>query len=129
MRSRSSVRSAALLIVIAVVLSTCDSSPTSPNGPAQTAIVNLLDNNTFSPSTVTIVAGGTVTFVNLGGDHNVTANDGSFRCANGCDGSGGDGDPATNAWSVTIMFPNARSVPYNCEVHVSIGMTGTVIVQ
>ncbi len=129
MRSRSSVRSAALLIVIAVVLSTCDSSPTSPNGPAQTAIVNLLDNNTFSPSTVTIVAGGTVTFVNLGGDHNVTANDGSFRCANGCDGSGGDGDPATNAWSVTIMFPNAGSVPYNCEVHVSIGMTGTVIVQ
>ncbi len=129
MRSKFSVRNAALLIVITVVLSTCDSSPTGPDGPAQSAIVNLLDNNTFSPSTVTIVAGGTVTFVNLGGDHNVTANDGSFRCANGCDGSGGNGDPATNAWSVTITFRDAGSVPYNCEVHVAVGMTATVIVQ
>ena len=91
--------------------------------------MNLTVNNTFSPSTVTIVAGGTVTFTNLGGDHNVTANDCSFRCANGCDGSGGNGNPATNAWSVTITFPNAGSVPYNCEVHVGVGMTGTVIVQ
>ena len=123
----------ALLTVLAFALSTCDSSsddsPTGPTGPVQSAIVNLLTNNTFSPSTVTIVPGGTVTFVNLGGEHNVMANDGSFRCANGCDDSGGDGDPATNAWSVTITFPNAGSVPYNCEVHVLEGMTGTVIVQ
>ena len=115
---------------MAVALPTCNSSsPTGPTGPVHSAFVNLLDNNTFSPSTVTIAAGGTVTFVNLGGEHNVTANDGSFRCANGCDGSGGNGNPATNAWNVTFPFPNAGSVPYSCEVHVLEGMTGTVIVQ
>ena len=132
MRVRCPVRLAGLLTVAAVALSTCSSSsdaPTSPSGPVQSAIVNLLDSNTFSPSTVTIVPGGTVTFVNLGGEHNVTADDGSFRCANGCDGSGGNGNPATNAWSVTITFPDVGSVPYNCEVHVGEGMTGTVIVQ
>ena len=132
MRVRFSVRLAGLLTVAAVAFPTCSSSsdaPTSPSGPVQSATVNLLDNNTFSPSTVTIVPGGTVTFVNLGGEHNVTADDGSFRCANGCDGSGGNGTPATNAWSVTITFPDAGSVPYNCEVHVAEGMTGTVIVQ
>ena len=132
MRVRCSVKLAGLLTVAAVAFPTCSSSsdtPTSPSGPVQSATVNLLDSNTFSPSTVTIVPGGTVTFVNLGGEHNVTADDGSFRCANGCDGSGGNGTPATNGWSVTVTFPNAGSVPYNCEVHVGEGMTGTVIVQ
>ena len=137
MRYRFPVRSLVLLIVMAVALPTCNSaSPTNPTEssptntePAQSATVNVNANNTFSPSTVTIAAGGTVTFTNLGGLHNVVADDGSFRCANGCDGSGGDGNAAANAWSVTITFPTAGSVPYNCEVHVAVGMTGTVIVE
>ena len=138
MRRRVPVRSSALLIVMAVALPTCNSSsppsptepsPASPTAPGQSATVTLTANDTFSPSTVTIVAGGTVTFTNLGGLHNVAANDGSFRCANGCDGSGGNGNAASNAWSVTITFPNAESIPYFCEIHVGVGMTGTVIVQ
>jgi plastocyanin len=104
-------------------------SPEEPEVPLPNVVVNLMASNTFSPATVTVPAGGTVTFTNLGGNHNVTADDGSFRCANGCDGSGGNGDPATNRWSVTITFPTAGTVPYNCDVHVGIGMRGTVVVQ
>ena len=104
-------------------------APDPPAPPAPSVIVNLMPNNTFSPATVTVGVGGTVTFVNLGGRHNVVADDGSFRCANGCDATGGNGSPAANLWSVTITFPTAGAVPYNCEVHVGIGMRGTVNVQ
>ena len=34
------------------------------------------------------ILGDTVPFRNMGGPHNVHANDDSFRCANGCDGAG-----------------------------------------
>ena len=40
--------------------------------------------NTFFPRDLEIAAGDTVTWVNIGGRHNVAATDGSFRCANGC---------------------------------------------
>src|SRR5215469_8946656 len=56
----------------------------------------------FSPSQLTITAGDSVTFQNLGGAaHNVHADDNSFRCANGCDGQGGDGTPSSANWSFT----------------------------
>ncbi len=47
---------------------------------------------TFSPNNLTITAGDTVTFHNLGGAmHNVHADDDSFRCAAGCDDASGNG--------------------------------------
>ena len=117
---------------MAAALPSCGSSssntPTNPpvQTPVQNARVTATANNTFSPRTVTIFAGGTVTFTNAGGNHNVTGP--GFRCANGCDGdgAGGNGNPATNAWTVTITFPAAGSNGYSCEVHVGVGMTGTV---
>ena len=53
---------------------------------------------TFSPSTLNIAAGDTVTWTSAGGSapHNVRSDAGSvtnFRCANGCDGAGGSGRP------------------------------------
>ena len=86
-------------------------------------------NNTFSPSNLTIEVGDTVTFVNTGGLHNVEADDGSFRCAEGCDGQGGNGNPSSSAWSATVTFNNPGTVDYFCEVHVGFGMTGTIVVQ
>ena len=53
----------------------------------------------FYPEQLTIDQGDTVTFyeyaeTSLWTDrHNVVADDGSFRCARGCDGEGGDGTP------------------------------------
>src|SRR4051794_20439238 len=57
----------------------------------------------YSPSNLTIQAGDSVTWTNNGGSHNVHAEDGTFRCANGCDPVG-EGDPSGNAWSFTRTF-------------------------
>src|SRR4051812_44530466 len=73
----------------------------------------------FSPQTLDVQAGDTVTFLNFGGLHNVVADDGSFRCAHGCDndGRGGSGAASSQLWSVSINFPSAGTIGYFCEVH------------
>ncbi len=85
---------------------------------------------TFSPQTIDINAGDTVTFLNFGGVHNVVADDGSFRCAHGCDndGHGGNGGATGQLWLVSIDFPNAGTVGYFCETHGTpgTGMFGTI---
>jgi plastocyanin len=84
----------------------------------------------FSPQTIDITAGDTVTFLNFGGVHNVVADDGSFRCAHGCDndGHGGNGAATGQLWLVSIDFPNAGTVGYFCETHGApgTGMFGTI---
>jgi len=86
----------------------------------------------FNPSQITINAGDTVTFTNLGGTsamHNVIADDGTFRCANGCDATGGNGAPASNEWTASVTFPNAGVFHYHCATHGGQGMTGTITVN
>jgi plastocyanin len=89
----------------------------------------------FSPKTFTINAGDSVTFTHAGGlDHNVVADDNSFRCANGCDGdgAGGNGASASNRWSFTKTFNTAGTIKYYCETHGGpggIGMAGSVTVN
>lgn len=68
--------------------------------------------NNFVPVNLTIQVGDTFRWTNNGGFHNVVADDGSFRCANGCDGMGGNGNPSGSAWSFTIVFNSAGLVPY-----------------
>lgn len=56
----------------------------------------------FSPSPLTINVGESVSFFEgadtvFTGFHNVVADDGSFRCAIGCDGEGGDGTPVSDS--------------------------------
>jgi plastocyanin len=83
----------------------------------------------FSPATLTVVAGDTVTFVNNGGFHNVAADNGSFRCAQNCSGSGGD--PDSTLWSSTVTLASPGTVGYHCEVHGAAGqgMFGTITVE
>ena len=91
---------------------------------------------TFSPSTLSIAAGDTVTFSYAGGTapHNVRSDPTAvtqFRCANGCDGAGGNGTPSASAWTATITFPTPGSVPFYCEIHGGpggAGMSGTLTV-
>ena len=84
----------------------------------------------FSPTPITITAGDSVTFNNLGGAaHNVHAADNSFRCANGCDGQGGDGNPSPANWTFTLTFNSPGTVNYYCDNHVGMGMTGSIVVN
>ena len=89
---------------------------------------------TFTPRTLTIAAGDTVTFHNTGGFHNVKSDPGSvtsFRCANGCDGAGGNGNLSSAAWSATVKFPTAGTIRYFCERHGAaggVGMSGQITV-
>jgi len=84
----------------------------------------------FSPQFLTVQVGDTVTFMNKGGYHNVVADDGSFRCAHGCDddGQGGNGNASDAIWFATVAFPTAGTVGYFCEPHGApgSGMYGTI---
>ncbi|HXD84392.1 MAG TPA: plastocyanin/azurin family copper-binding protein, partial [Rudaea sp.] len=85
-------------------------------------------NYSFSPSSLTINAGDTVTFKNAGGFHNVHSTSGptSFKCSNDCTSNNA---PSSNAWSDTITFPTAGTVHYQCDEHASMGMTGSIVVN
>jgi len=84
----------------------------------------------FAPGQLTINAGDSVTFTNLGGAaHNVHADDNSFRCANGCDDCGGDGSPSGADWSFTRTFNTPGTIRYHCDEHVTMGMTGSIVVN
>ncbi len=72
----------------------------------------------FEPADLQIEVGDTVTWVNDGGFHNVRSGDGSF----------GSGPPSADLWTYSHTFRQGGTFPYDCEVHVGQGMTGTVTV-
>lgn len=90
----------------------------------------------FSPSTLSIAAGDTVTWTYAGGTapHNVRSDPTAvtqFRCANGCDNAGGNGAPSASGWTATVTFPTPGTVPFYCEIHGGpggAGMSGTITV-
>ena len=99
--------------------------------PAAEHTVSVLDNR-FEPRSLTIAPGDTVTWTNQGSNaHNVRADDGSFRCAEGCDGSGGDGRPSSAPWSVSLTFEDPGEIGYHCSLHgaPNAGMFGTITVE
>jgi plastocyanin len=94
-------------------------------------------NLTFDPPTLQINVGDTVTFMNdptMPGFHDVSSDTDSvtaFRCANGCDGDGGNGDPSGAMWTATVTFPTAGTAPFHCEIHGGnggVGMSGVIAV-
>lgn len=99
---------------------------------AETYSVSVVD-SAFSPSQLTIQQGDTVSWINEGSlPHNVRADDGSFRCAQGCDGKGGNGSPSSSGWSFSLTFDDPGMIRYYCEVHGApggIGMAGSITVE
>ena len=78
--------------------------------------------NTFSPETVQIQPGESVTWNNAGGTHNVKFEDGSFT---------EPAQPSASPWSATRSFPSPGSFAYYCVQHGAPGgrgMSGTVVV-
>jgi plastocyanin len=76
----------------------------------------------FTPATLTINVGDTVTFVNGGGFHNVVADDSSFTSG-----------PASSAqWSLPVTFTKGGMMRYYCAIHGGpggSGMAGSITVQ
>ena len=98
---------------------------------ASTFIVNVGGGgNVFNPQTISIHPDDTVVFINKGGYHNVVADDGSFRCAHGCDGDGhgGNGSASSSTWVVSLSFDRPGTIGYFCEIHGAPGegMYGTI---
>ena len=118
---------AMLGLTLAVLACGTVKNPTEPQGTPRTVTVS---NFQFTPRELTVHPGDTVTFVNQGGFHNVTADDGSFRCAEGCGGTAGD--PSSAAWSFTRTFNVMGRQPFYCEVHGGpggSGMSGVITVE
>jgi plastocyanin len=92
-------------------------APTStPEAAAKSASVTIKDFE-FTPATVTIAVGGTVTWTNNGpSTHTVTADDGSFDSGNLSQGK-----------TFSHTFQTAGTFTYHCSIHPF--MTATVIVQ
>lgn len=90
---------------------------TMSTAPA-TASVNVGD-NFFSPASVTIAAGGTVTWTWTGANtHTVTSTTAVF----------GSGTPQSSG-TFNFTFPDPGTFPYFCEVHGAVVQSGTVTVQ
>ena len=85
----------------------------------------------FTPAAITIHVNDTVTFINKGGFHNAVADDGSFRCARGCDGKGGNGNASSSNWIASVTFTQGGTFGYFCETHgdATSGMRGSIAVQ
>jgi len=99
---------------------TVTTTTTPPPPPPPTSSVTVTTVNTsFSPQTVTIAPGGSVTWQISGARHNVT-----FSGAAPTGGNVPDTDPGGSA---TRTFSTAGTYDYQCTRHS--GMTGRVVVQ
>jgi plastocyanin len=106
-----------LLFLLTPLLATCGSSPASPAGPS----VSTTD-NAFTPASLHIPPGMTVTWVNNGQTaHTVTADDGSFNSHTFQPGA-----------TYSHTFTTAGRYPYYCTLHGAAGgygMAGLIIVD
>ena len=87
--------------------------------PAEAADQSVsVSSDVFSPASVTVNVGDTVTWTNTGGRHNVHFEDGFV-----------DPDPAsTSTWTAQRTFDTVGTFDYYCDVHRDEGMAGTVTV-
>jgi hypothetical protein len=96
-------------------------------------VIDVCANRTvcFFPGSLTINVGESVTFAKYPDivtdfSDNVVADDGSFRCARGCDGEGGDGTPWGD-WTVTRTFSGPGIVGYHDEASHATGVIVVVV--
>jgi plastocyanin len=94
-----------------------DSEPAPQPGPGGNTVEVVMQNFTFTPASLTIARGTTVTWNNRDSDtHTVTADDNSFSSP---------GIPNNGSYSRT--FNSAGTISYHCTPHPQ--MKGTIIVQ
>ena len=92
---------------------------------AQTSHLVNTSGMSFSPDSLTINVGDTVTWINTGGFHNINATLVTF--ANNPEGFGNG--VASAPWSFQWIFTIAGTYDYQCDPHVGLGMIGVIIVN
>jgi plastocyanin len=104
---------AGLLVIL--VIPACSKSKNSATTPGANEV--FIQNFTFSPSTITVTAGTTITWTNKDAvAHTVTSDDGLF--------DSGSINPDGN---YSHLFPTPGTFNYHCSIHPN--MVGKVIVQ
>jgi plastocyanin len=87
-------------------------------------LVETVGSTGFSPGSLNISVGDTVTFVNTGGNHNVNGTTNTFP---------GNPESFGNAvgagWTFQHVFQTPGSYDYQCDPHAGMGMTGSIIVS
>ena len=76
------------------------------------------------PSSLTITAGDTVTWINTGGTHNVNGTTVTFP-----NNPESFGNSVGAGWTFQYVFTIAGTYDFQCDPHAGMGMTGTVTVQ
>lgn len=79
---------------------------------------------TFTPDSITINLGDTVTFINTGGNHNVNGTTSTFPS-----NPASFGNSLGTGWTFTHVFTVAGTYDYQCDPHVGMGMIGKIIVS
>ena len=82
-------------------------------------------NFSFTPKDITINSGTTVRWTNKGGTHNVNGNTSIFPSN---PASFSSGTPSSSAWTYDFTFIQEGKYEYQCDLHASSGMKGTVTV-
>jgi len=114
----------ALLAIFALILAACGSSTESSaadnggDGGGSAGETVSMANTTFTPSTLTIAAGTTVTFTDTAG-HTVTEGTDGVAVDNPIVDEDGGSD-------VEVTFPDAGTFNITCKIHPSMNMTITV---
>ncbi|MCA1822818.1 MAG: peptidoglycan-binding protein [Frankia sp.] len=116
-----------MAVVVAVLFSA------APPAFAATSATVDVQEVTFSPSTVAVDVGGTVTWTfNGAGEHSITADSGAFDSNPSCSTASLTDCATAGAAAFTATFPAAGSYAYYCRIHGApggVGMAGVVVVS
>jgi plastocyanin len=83
-----------------------------------------VSSNKFDPKEITISVGDTITWTNIGGNHNVNGTKATFP-----DNPLSFGNDVGEGWTYSFVFTEAGTYDYQCNPHASFGMVGTVTVN
>jgi plastocyanin len=109
-----------LALSVVTVLNSCDKDDddddNGPSGPPANEV--WMQNTAFTPSTITVSAGTTITWRNKDNmTHTVTSDNSAFTSSGNL----------SNGGTHSFQFNTAGTFPYHCAPHPQ--MTGTVVVQ
>ena len=115
-------------LLLALTLAGCSSSPSTPSNVVSMTNVG---GSQFSPSSLAVAAGTTVTFKDVDGSHTVDFAEGTASVEGVSESHSGNLDPGQ---TFQVTFTKAGTYRYFCAYHSSVGgetrtgMVGTVTV-